>query len=73
MPIQWVFTSACLPHADEAVEFLLVDRYVPMCGKYSNGVFRSHWAEYEVDRVKSWRTADFSPPEMALGLTRAGQ
>jgi hypothetical protein len=73
MQIQWVFTSASLPQADETIEFMLDDRDVPMCGRYSNGVFFSHWAEYEVDRVQSWRTADIYPPEMVLGLTLAGQ
>lgn len=58
MSTQWVFTSAYLPHADEPIAFLLDDRDVPLHGTYANGVFRSHWAEYEVGRVKSWRAVE---------------
>ncbi len=55
MHAQWIKSSNGLPREGQQIEFLLESRSVAMEGSYTHQAFRSHWAEYAVDRVLSWR------------------
>ena len=55
MYADWIFSSNGLPHQGQQIEFLLDFRNVAMNGTYIHQAFRSHWAEYDVARVRSWR------------------
>ena len=55
MYADWIFSSNGLPREGQQIEFLLESRSVAMEGSYTHHAFRSHWAEYAVDRVCSWR------------------
>lgn len=59
--MQWVCSSASLPHAGAPIQFMLDHREVPMDGTYSGGVFRSRWSTYEVGCVHSWCASDINP------------
>jgi len=63
----WVASSASLPPESQVVEFLLDDRSVPMDGTYAHSSFHSRWTEYDVGRVRTWRSSGPSlPPEPAI-------
>ncbi len=51
----WNQSSNGLPRDGEQIEFVLDGRTVAMRGTYRLPAFYSHWAEYGVDRVRSWR------------------
>ena len=51
----WNHSSNGLPREGQRIEFVLDCRSVAMEGTYDQQVFHSHWAEYTVDRVRSWR------------------
>ena len=55
MCADWIFSSNGLPRQGQQIEFLLDSRNVAMKGTYIHQAFRSHWAEYDVARVRSWR------------------
>lgn len=63
----WVQSSAGLPCDGEQIEFLLDGRSVAMQGTYTLPAFHSHWAQYGVDRVLSWRklTQGYDPTTAA--------
>lgn len=61
MSDKWTASSAGLPHEGEPIEFVLDGREIAMNGTYARRVFRSHWSEYEIDRVCTWRTDDAHP------------
>jgi hypothetical protein len=58
MSAQWVTSEAGLPHTDEPVEFVLDGRDVPLVGTYAQQTFWSRWSSYDVQRVRTWRSAD---------------
>lgn len=60
MHTQWITSAAGLPHEGQHVEFVLDGRDVAMEGAYFRQVFRTRWTGYEVDRVRTWRCADWS-------------
>jgi hypothetical protein len=70
MASQWISSSAFLPHTGEAIDFLLKGRDVPIHGKFDGGVFHSRWADYESERVGSWRQALIDPSHEAIGQLR---
>ena len=55
MNTDWNHSSNGLPREGQQIEFLLDHRSVAMEGTYVRQAFRSHWTEYTVDRVRSWR------------------
>ena len=55
MSADWIHSSKGLPREGQHVEFVLDSRNVAMEGIYMHRIFFSHWAEYEVDQVRSWR------------------
>lgn len=55
MSEDWNQSSNGLPRDGEQIEFVLDGRTVAMHGTYALPAFHSHWAEYGVDRVRSWR------------------
>lgn len=55
MSANWIHSSKALPREGQHVEFVLDSRNVAMEGIYMHRTFFSHWAEYEVDQVRSWR------------------
>ena len=55
MHAEWTHSSNGLPREGQQIEFLLDYRSVAMEGSYTHQAFHSHWAEYTVDRVRSWR------------------
>lgn len=65
MSIEWVTSSAALPHDGDCVEFVLDGREVPLDGTYRHQAFQSRWSEYDVQRVRSWRRADAQPQQMS--------
>jgi len=58
MSAQWVTSETGLPHTDEPVEFVLDGRDVPLVGTYAQQTFWSRWSSYDVQRVRTWRSAD---------------
>lgn len=63
---QWVGSAAGLPREGQCVEFVLDGREVAMDGTYDGRTFRSHWSGYPIERVRSWRPADFDSCGTAL-------
>lgn len=61
----WVTSSTALPDEGQSVEFVLDGREVAMGGIYVQRTFRSRWTGYEVERVRTWRSADVDPPGVA--------
>ena len=55
MYADWNQSSNGLPREGQQIEFMLDYCSVAMEGTYDHQVFHSHWAEYTVDRVRSWR------------------
>lgn len=55
MDANWNHSSKLLPSEGQQIEFLLDHRRVAMEGTYNRQAFHSSWAEYTVDRVRSWR------------------
>jgi hypothetical protein len=56
---QWVGSASGLPQEGQSVEFVLDGREVAMGGTYVERTFRSHWSGYPIERVRSWRPANF--------------
>ena len=55
MYADWNESSNGLPRKGQQVEFVLDHRSVALEGIYDHQAFHSVWAEYTVDRVRSWR------------------
>ncbi len=55
MHAQWIQSSNGLPREGQQIEFLLESRSIAIEGSYTHQAFRSHWAEYAIDRVRRWR------------------
>jgi hypothetical protein len=55
MNTDWYCSSNELPREGQQIEFVLDHRNVAMQGTYHHYVFQSHWAEYAIERVRSWR------------------
>ena len=55
MCTEWITSSNGLPREGQQIEFVLDSRSVAIEGTYDRQAFHSHWAEYDVDRVRSWR------------------
>ena len=62
---QWVGSASGLPQEGQSVEFVLDGREVAMCGTYVERTFRSHWSDYPIERVRSWRPANFDSRDTA--------
>lgn len=58
MPAKWIFSSTFLPLAGEPVDFMLEDRDTPISGIFAEGRFHSRWANFDVERVQSWRAVE---------------
>lgn len=54
MDSNWVHSSANLPDEGQKIGFVLHDRNVVMQGTFAQRAFRSHWADYAIERVRSW-------------------
>jgi hypothetical protein len=70
MQAPWNHKSTFLPYTGEAIDFMLEDRSQPMHGTFANGMFHSRWADYDVDRVHSWREAHGEPPALQADLSK---
>ncbi len=55
MNTDWIRSSNGLPREGQQIEFMLDHRSAALEGTYTRQSFHSHWAEYTVDRVRSWR------------------
>jgi hypothetical protein len=64
MQTQWIFSSTFLPHVGEPVDFMLEDRGQSIRGTFSDGSFHSRWADYDAQRVKSWRGSGNDPSDV---------
>jgi hypothetical protein len=71
MQAQWIFSSTFLPYTGEPIEFMLEDREQPIHGIFANGLFRSRWADYDSDRVQSWRGSDGDPSAAPIAIPEA--
>jgi hypothetical protein len=58
MMMRWVPCSDSLPRDGDPIRFLLESRDTSIDGTYARGAFRSRWTDYDVGRVRSWRTLD---------------
>lgn len=56
--LEWVMSAANLPHNGQPVEFVLDGREVAIIGKYVQQTFWSRWSGYDIQRVRTWRSAD---------------
>ena len=61
MSTNWIFSSTFLPYIGEPIDFQLEDRGNPIHGTFVDGAFHSRWANYDADRVQSWRPAIADP------------
>ena len=68
MQDKWVFSSTFLPYTGEPIEFMLEDRNQSIHGTFADGAFHSRWADYDVDRVQSWRESDGDPSSEAMEM-----
>jgi hypothetical protein len=68
MQTKWILRSTSLPGAGDPVDFLLLNRSVPIHGAFTDGVFHARWADYGVDRVESWCVSD---DQLAAAPTRS--
>ncbi|MGN6519503.1 MAG: hypothetical protein ACTHK2_08790 [Dokdonella sp.] len=50
----WTTTAQGLPGEDEAVQFIIGARNVPLRGRYRRGEFATRWWSYPVCSVESW-------------------
>ena len=71
MQAKWIFSSTFLPYTGEPIEFMLEDRNQPIHGTFANGLFHSRWADYDADRVASWRGSDGDPSAEPIALPKA--
>ena len=71
MQVQWIFSSTFLPYTGEPIEFMLEDRKQPIHGTFANGIFHSRWADYDADRVSSWRESDHDPSTTQMQIPKA--
>ena len=71
MQEKWIFSSTFLPYTGEPIEFMLEDRNQPIHGTFANGAFHSRWADYDADRVASWRGSDPYPSAVPIQLSTA--
>jgi hypothetical protein len=55
MYADWNDSSDGLPREGQQIEFVLDHRSVALKGTYDHQFFHTHWAEYAIDRVRSWR------------------
>ena len=60
MQMSWISSSTNLPLEGEPVQFLADGREVSLRGTYTNGVFHSRWAEYDVGRIGAWHAQDIN-------------
>ncbi|MCK9540187.1 hypothetical protein [Dokdonella sp.] len=51
----WQRSADGLPREGQQIEFILDYRNVALVGTYTRQAFHTHWAEYGVERVGSWR------------------
>jgi len=68
MQAPWIFSSTFLPYTGEPIDFLLEDRSEALHGAFVNGMFHTRWADYDADRVQSWRVSRCDPPVEYLDL-----
>lgn len=71
MQAQWIYSSTFLPYTGEPIEFMLEDRQQPIHGIFANGLFHSRWADYDADRVQSWRESDDDPSAAPIAIPKA--
>jgi len=69
MQTKWIFSSTFLPYTGEPIEFMLEDRNQPIHGTFADGIFHSRWADYDADRVASWRGSDGDPSAEPIKLS----
>jgi len=69
MQAKWIFSSTFLPYTGEPIEFMLEDRNQPIHGTFADGIFHSRWADYDADRVASWRGSDGDPSAEPIELS----
>ncbi|HEU4665137.1 MAG TPA: hypothetical protein VFS55_14005 [Dokdonella sp.] len=50
----WIATAHGLPREDEAVQFALGSRRVPLRGRYRRGEFATRWWRYPAWTVERW-------------------
>lgn len=50
----WTTTAQALPGEDEAVEFTIGERCVPLRGSYRRGEFATRWWRYPAWTVNRW-------------------
>jgi hypothetical protein len=75
MSSQWVESATGLPHNGQPVEFVLDGRQVAMIGTYLRQTFWSRWSGYDVQRVRTWRSADmglFNAPARSATVGQCG-
>lgn len=67
MQDQWTMRSNFQPTAGKPIEFRLEDRGQPISGIFSDDVFNSRCADYDQDRVGSWRSLNGDPSVSPMG------
>jgi hypothetical protein len=71
MEAKWIFSSTFLPYTGEPIEFMLEDRNQPIHGTFADGIFHSRWADYDADRVASWRGSEPDPSAEPIASSTA--
>lgn len=54
----WITTAQGLPGEDEAVQFTIGARAVPLRGQYRHGEFATRWWRYPAWNVDRWSVLD---------------
>ena len=52
----WFATAQTLPCEDEAVQFVIGERSVPLRGQFRDGAFATRWWRYAAEEVCNWCT-----------------
>lgn len=72
MKTEWILSSRALPAVGKSVDFLVVDRSVPIHGTFLNGVFHAHWADYDTLRVEWWCPSAETPAAAPIAAAKSG-
>lgn len=57
----WTTTAQGLPGEDEAVQFTIRERRVPLRGQYRHGEFATRWWHYPACNVNRWSALEHEP------------
>jgi hypothetical protein len=68
MSTTWISISTFTPYTGESIDFRLEDREESIHGTFTDGAFHSRWADYDSNRVQSWRRSVADPAHEVIAV-----